>query len=123
MEGSAVDYDGDGDLEEGIATEISGLQEVLYAAIQAYSADVAGAAIVYDSHAYPYFFIDTNGDGEAGEDEANYGNQYATWTPRLLQAAYNYQVSLKDPGAFAHGGKYIIQLLYDSIADLDSCPG
>jgi hypothetical protein len=120
MEGSGVDYDGDGDLEEGISTEITGLQEALYAALQAYSADVAGAAIVYDSHSYPYFFIDTNADGEAGEDEANYGNQYATWTPRLLQAAYNYQVSLKDPGAYAHGGKYIMQLLFDSIADLDA---
>jgi len=120
MEGSAVDYDGDGDLEEGIATEITGLQEVLYGAMQSYSADVAGAAIAYDSQAYPYFFNDTNADGEAGEDEANYGNQYATWTPRLLQAAYNYQVSLKDPGGFAHGGKYIMQLLYDSIADLDA---
>ena len=31
--------------------------------------------IAYDSHAYPYFFIDTNADGEAGEDEANFGNQ------------------------------------------------
>ena len=42
----------------------------------------------------------------------------STWTPRLLKAAYNYQVSLKDPGAFAHGNKYIVQLLFDSIADL-----
>ena len=75
--------------------------------------------ILYDTHSYPYFFIDTNGDGEAGEDEINYGNQFASWTPRLLKAAYNYQFSLKDPGAFAHGGKYIIQLLYDSIEDLD----
>ena len=120
MESSAVDYDGDGDLEEGISTEIAGLQDVLYAAIQSYAADVAGSALVYDSHAYPYFFNDANGDGEAGEDEANYGNKYAAWTPRLLQAAYNYQVSLKDPGAYAHGGKYIIQLLYDSTADLDA---
>ena len=24
----------------------------------------------------------------------------------------------KDPGAFAHNGKYVIQVLYDSIADL-----
>src|SRR5690606_24465901 len=36
------------------------------------------------------------------------------------KAAYNYQVSLKDPGAFAHNGKYIIQLLYDSVADLNA---
>jgi hypothetical protein len=120
MESSAVDYDGDGDLEEGVAAEIAGLQDALYAALQAYAADVAGTAVVYDSSAYPYFFIDTNADGEVTEGEAIYPNQYASWTPRLLQAAYNYQVSLKDPGAFAHGGKYIIQLLYDSIADLDA---
>lgn len=119
MEGSAVDYDGDGDLEEGIASEIVGLQDVLYEALQGYAADTAGEAIVYDAHAYPYFFIDSNGDGEVQEEEANYGNQFASWTPRLLQAAYNYQVSQKDPGAFAHGGKYIIQLLYDSIEDLN----
>jgi hypothetical protein len=118
--GSAVDYDGDGDVEEGIAGEIAGLQEILYSAIQAYAAETAGAPVVYDSHAYPYFFGDTNADGEAGEDEANYGNRYTSWTPRLLRAAYNYQVSFKDPGAYAHGGKYIIQLLTDSIADLNS---
>ncbi len=120
MEGSGVDYDGDGDLEEGIASEITGMQEALYGALQAYAANVAGTGIAYDSNAYPYFFNDTNADGVAGEDEANYGNQYASWTPRLLQAAYNYQVSLKDPGAFAHGGKYVMQLLYDSTADLDT---
>jgi hypothetical protein len=118
--GSAVDYDGDGDIEEGIASEIAGLQEMLYAAIQAYATETAGTAIVYESHSYPYFFIDTNADGEAGEDEANYGNRYTSWTPRLLRAAYNYQVSFKDPGAYAHGGKYIIQLLYDSIVDLNT---
>jgi len=118
MEGSAVDYDGDGDIEEGVAYEIEGLKESTYAAIQVYAADVAGTPIVYDSHAYPYFFNDTNGDGESSEDEANYGNKYATWTPRLARAAYNFQVSMKDPGGFAHGGKYIIQLLYDSIEDM-----
>jgi len=119
MAGSKVDYDGDGDVDEGISQEIAGLQEMLYGAIQSYASEVAGSAAVYDSHAYPYFFIDTNEDGEAGEDEANYGNQFATWTPRLLKAAYNYQTSQKDPGAYAHGGKYIIQLLYDSIEDLN----
>ena len=118
-EGSLVDYDGDGDLEEGVAAEITGLQEILYGAIQTYASETAGTAIVYDAQAYPYFFIDTNADGETQEEEANYGNQYATWTPRLVQAAYNYQVAKKDPGGFAHGGKYIIQLLYDSIEDLN----
>jgi hypothetical protein len=118
MLSSAVDYNGNGDIEEGIYYEIEGLKELAYAEIQNYAANVIGTPIVYESHSYPYFFIDTNGDGEASEDEANYGNRFATWTPRLLYAAYNYQVSQKDPGNFAHGGKYTIQLLYDSIEDL-----
>ena len=120
MEGSGVDYDGDGDLEEGIASEITGLQETLYGVLQAYAAEKAGTAVIYDSHSYPYFFIDTDGDGAATEGEVAFPNAYKSWTPRLLQAAYNYQVSQKDPGGFAHGGKYIIQLLFDSIADLDT---
>src|SRR5262249_36535057 len=39
---------------------------------------------------------------------------------RLLRAAYNYQMASKDPGAFAHNAKYIIELLYDSIQDLNT---
>jgi hypothetical protein len=117
--GSLVDYDGDGDMTEGVFYELAGLQEKLLTAIQSYATDVAGKDIAYDSHSYPYFFIDTNGNGVADEDEATFSNQYDSWTARLLKAAYNYQVSVKDPGAFAHGGKYIIELLYDSIEDLN----
>jgi len=106
MPGSLVDYDGDGDMSEGVYYELEGLRAVLYSAMQAYATDVVGVAVVYDPQTYPYFF---------GDD----GARFASWTPRLLKAAYNYQVSIKDPGAFAHGGKYIIQLLYDSIADLN----
>lgn len=119
MQGSLADYDGDGDTEEGIYYEIVGLQETLYQGIQAYAAEVAGTAIVYDSNAYPYFFIDTNENGEVDEGEAIFPNRYNAWTGRLLQAAYNFQVSKKDPGAYAHNAKYHIALLYDSIASLD----
>ena len=119
MVGSAVDYDGDGDIEEGIYYEIEGLSAQLYSAIQTYAAD-AGTPLVYDSAAYPYFFVDTDGNGETSEDEAIYDNAYNAWTPRLLKAAYNFQVVQKDPGGFAHGGKYLIQLLVDSIEDLGS---
>jgi hypothetical protein len=106
MPGSLVDYDGDGDLDEGIIFEIEGLQEMLLQAMQAYSTEMSGSQITYDAVSYPYFFDDA-GDG------------FAAWTPRLAKAAYNYQVSQKDPGRFAHGGKYIIQLLYDSIESLN----
>jgi hypothetical protein len=117
MMGSQVDYDGDGDVEEGIAFELQGLQEVLLASIQAYANEVAGAPIAYSASAYPYFMVDANANGQADEGE---GDRYTSWTPRLLKAAYNYQTSVKDPGAYAHGGKYIIQLLYDSIEDLNA---
>jgi hypothetical protein len=118
MVSSARDYDGDGNMTEGMYYEVEGLQNALYAEIQKYAASTAGEAIVYDKSAYPYFFIDTNANGVVDEGEAVFPNAYKNWTPRLLKAAYNYQVSLKDPGAYAHGNKYIVQLLHDSIADL-----
>lgn len=123
MESSLVDYDGDGDIEEGIADEIAGLRDMLYGAMQSYAADTAGTPLVYTTEAYPYFFIDTNANGEVEEDEAVFPNQYNAWTGRLAKAAYNYQTSLKDPGAYVHGGKYIIQLLFDSIDDLNTVLG
>jgi hypothetical protein len=107
MPGSLVDYDGDGNVEEGIYFELEGLQALLFEAIQAYATEVSGTPIAYDAAAYPYFLNDA-------------GEGYNAWTPRLLKAAYNYQVSFKDPGAFAHGGKYIIQLLNDSVEDLNT---
>jgi hypothetical protein len=113
-----TDYDGDGDMEEGIAGEIESLHEALYEAMQAYSASVSGNALAYESHSYPYFFNDTNGNGVADPDEAIRDNAFAGWTPRLLRAAYNYQYVAKDPGAFAHNPKYIVQVLYDNLEDL-----
>jgi len=100
-----ADYDGDGDDEEGVAGEIQTLHEMLYEAMQAYATDVVGTGIVYDAHAYPYFF-----DEEEG--------RYSTWTPRLLRAAYNYQYVAKDPGAFVHNTPYIVQILQASLEDL-----
>jgi len=105
MVSSASDYDGDGDVTEGVASEIEGLQAILLTQIQDYAKNTAGAEIKYDAVTYPYFM---------GTD----GKAYPNWTARLLKATYNYQVSIKDPGQFAHGGKYIIQLLHDSIEDL-----
>jgi hypothetical protein len=113
---SPADYDGDGDTEEGIAAEVATMRDAVYQALQDNAAEVAGAeAIIYNPASYPYFFIDANGNGEVDEAEAD---RYNTWTPRLLQAAYNYQYANKDPGAYAHNGKYVLQILYDTLEDL-----
>ena len=117
MVSSNPDYDGDGDAQEGMYYEIQGLQETLYAQIQSYAADKTGTGILYDAATYPYWFADANGDGTADQGD-NGAVSFSTWSARLLKAAYNFQVSQKDPGAFAHGNKYIVQLLFDSIEDL-----
>jgi predicted S18 family serine protease len=111
----AIDYNGNGDTTEPIADEIASFQDALLAAIQKYAVDKAGSAIAYSSAAYPYFFIDTNGNGTVDADEATSDNGYKAWTPNLLRAAYDYQYSVKDPGVFAHNADYIMQVLYDSI--------
>ncbi len=117
MAGSLVDYDGDGDMAEGVYFEIEGLRDILYTSMQAYAAEVAGSPVVYNAANYPYFFVDANADGMADDGDSE---RYASWTARLAKAAYNYQVSLKDPGRYAHGPKYVIQLLYDSIEDMNA---
>lgn len=115
---SKTDYDGDGDTTEGIAGEIDTLHRVLGKAIAAYAARVAKSPILYDPDHHPYFFTDKNANGTVDPGEAVRANGYASWTPRLVRAAYNYQFIAKDPGAYAHNPVYALQLLYDSLEDL-----
>ena len=117
MFGSTGDYDGDGNVTEGMEHELAGLADTLLTAIQAYGTQVAGTAIAYNPLAHPYFYIDANGNGivDAGETA-----KYNAFTARLLRATYNYQWYQKDPGAFAHHPKYVVELLHDSIVDLNS---
>ncbi|MGD8632130.1 MAG: hypothetical protein PVF85_01075 [Anaerolineales bacterium] len=115
---SLVDFDGDNDTSEGFAGEIATMLDKLYARIQDYATDELEAPIIYDDRSYPYFFNDSNGDGKANPDEVEDANRFVSWSPRLLKAAYNYRYAAMDPGAFAHNGIYVLQLLYDSIEDL-----
>ena len=69
MNGSLMDYDGDGDAKEGVAGEFAGLQEKLLTAIKAYAKEVAKADIGYDAATYPYFFADENANGKLDEGE------------------------------------------------------
>jgi hypothetical protein len=113
---STADYDGDGNTMEGIAGEVTTLQAKLYDALRSYAIDVAGKAIIYEPGTYPYFFIDVDRDGIKDTSDTS---AYDAWTPRLLQAAYNYlYVSKADPGSYAHNAKYVLQILYDSLASL-----
>ena len=112
-----VDYDGDGQVEP-IAAEIQGFEALLQEAMSKYSADKLGAALGLNFDAYPYAFIDTNSDGTIDEAEGVRANGFNTFSPRLLRATFNLLFSHKEPGGYVHNGKYVLQLMYDSIEDL-----
>jgi predicted CXXCH cytochrome family protein len=111
-----IDYDADG-IVEGLFHEIEGVREVLFLAIQDYAASEIGQPIGWADQ-YPYLFNDLNGDGEIEGEEAAFPNQYASFTPRLLRTAFNFQYSIEEPAGYVHNGKYVLQLLNDSIEDL-----
>ena len=99
---SRTDYDGDGDILEGLDGEIDTMLEKLWITMQLYAVLTEDTDLILYNNG---FF------NEAGE-------KYSTWTPDLLQAAYNYHYAAKDPGNYSHNPKYIMQLLYDSIDEL-----
>ena len=96
-----IDYDGDGDISEGLASEIATLEEKLRLSLDVYTASEGLDELVVTRS-----FVNGNGDS------------YSTWTPRLLRAAFNYQFSALGSGGYVHNPQYIIQLLYDSIEDM-----
>jgi predicted CXXCH cytochrome family protein len=119
MSSVGIDYDGDGNVSGGIYTEVAGLAGKLGAALVGYGAE-HHTPICYASNTYPYWFVDTDGDGACSMAEATSANAFTSWTARLVRATYNYQMAVQDPGAFAHNAKYMIELLYDSITDLNT---
>lgn len=116
------DFAGTDDRSGGIHSEIVALKAQLLDAIRLYAADVAGTPIAYAA-SHPYFFTDPTGTGVLSEDQITRDNRYQSWTPRLLKAAYNYQVASKDPGGYVHNPTYMVQILHDSLADLAEATG
>ncbi len=113
------DYDGDGNTVEGIYDELVGLRDKVLAAVTRYGVEHQ-TPLCYSVDAYPYWFADSDGNGVCDATETVAANAFKGWTARLLRATYNFQLASKDPGAFAHNAKYIIQLLYDSAADVNT---
>ena len=102
---SSIDYDGDGDISEGLDGEIQTMTERLWLVLETVSDRTDETDKLVYTPSFPYFA------NEAGEP-------YQTWTPQLLRAAYNYQYAQKGKGAYAHNAPYMMQLLYDSLEDL-----
>jgi hypothetical protein len=124
---NTIDFDGDGNVAEGLYFEIwpnpavlgdVGLIGRLDQAIKSYAATTLASPVVYDGAVYPYFFKDTNGNGVVDAGENVFANRYRDLDRKLLQAAYNFQVVQKDPCGYIHNAKYLVQLMVDSIEDL-----
>ncbi|MES1206858.1 MAG: cytochrome c3 family protein [Pseudomonadota bacterium] len=119
MESSVgIDYDGDGVVSGGIADEVEGAFKKLGVAIVSYGAEHK-TPICFAGSSYPFWFVDADGDGACSTTEAMASNAFQSWTARLVRATYNYQLVNNDPGAFAHNAKYVIELMVDSISDLN----
>jgi hypothetical protein len=103
---------------EGAARRIAEQKRDLYAAIQRYARAVGGAAIAFTPDAHPYWYTDSNGNGKVDPEEFRPDNGYRAYTPRLLQAVYNYSYALREPGAAYHNPRYAGQLLHDSLESL-----
>jgi predicted CXXCH cytochrome family protein len=110
-----LDYDGDGNTTEPLAAEIDGMAAATLAAMRA-AAPAPG--LCYAPGVYPYFFKDSDGNGSCSTAEAASSNAFSAWTAALSKAAFNYQLSRTEPGAWAHNFDYMGELLYDSTADL-----
>jgi hypothetical protein len=114
------DIDGNG-VEEDLQTEINGLGATLYQAIQAYAVNVSGTAICNPNPTDNKFYVLTDGNaatcGVAGGPNVA---PYNKWTPRLLRAGYNYLMWQQDPGTWAHNPRYVIEVLFDTITDLNA---
>ena len=96
------DWDGNG-LAQSAEVEIQGLRDQLLAAIEAYDQNPADSTPdVFHQEAYPYFIKNTGQSFDAA----------------LAKATFNWQFIYKDPGAFAHNGRYAGELLRDSIENL-----
>ena len=125
MAGTINDFDGDGDATEGVVRRADGARRTCSTARSAPTRTPprrTGRARRCPPRRsrtrrprYPYFFVDPNDNGVVDPGEKT---GYNAWTARLLRAAYDYQYAQKDPGAFAHNAKYLIEVLYDAIADL-----
>ncbi len=114
------DIDGDG-VQESLKAEIVGLQEKLLAALQMYGTNVGGANMCMrlDTSGLanqPYVLVDAL--VACGTTPNNVA--YNKFTARSLRASFNYMWVNNDPGQWAHNPRYAIEILFDSIADLNA---
>jgi hypothetical protein len=89
-----VDYDGDGDVTEGVYGEIDTCARHCWRPSRPMPPKWHGDHL-RARRPTPTGSPTTDGNGRINDEEGG----FASWTPNLLRAAYNYQDSQKEPGA------------------------
>ena len=71
---------------------------------------------IYYNPAHPYFFTDLYEVGEVNTAFTNWAGPYgaASWKD-VMGAAFNYNLLVNEPGAYAHNRDYAMKLIADSI--------
>jgi hypothetical protein len=119
--GFEADIDGNGKVES-LRLEIEGMKSKLVAALRAYSVALGQPDMCFVIDAsngmadQPYVYADTAAACNTGANTTPYNK----FTARSLRASFNYMAIQNDPGAWAHNPRYAIEILYDSIADLNA---
>lgn len=103
-----------GGIPKARAAEIEAQKRQLYDAIQSYARAAGGTSIAFSPASFPYWYADTNGNGKVDPEELKPDNSYKAYTPRLVQATYNWTYVTRDPGAAYHNSRYTLQLLHDT---------
>ena len=111
-----LDYDGDGNTSEPLAAEIDGLAASTLAAMQAVAA--APGALLRAGRSTLTSSRTRTATRAAAPPSRWRRTASPPGRPRSSKAAFNYQLSRTEPGAWAHNFDYMAQLLYDSTADL-----
>lgn len=120
----------DGSTDQGVYQNYLQMMAKLYTAIQRYSlakGNTSGGTSVIcfnePGASGQYFFVGS-AEGEAGTScptTTTWGaaGSSTAFTPRLVRATYNYKFLAQDPGAWAHNPRYVAEIMYDAIRDLN----
>ena len=120
--GTAVDYDGDTDLLEPIKDEIESFKDALVAEMAIYGSAFyrdagthAGTHDVVYNESQDRWYVDEDDSG----DYTSGDTRWRKWDEHFSRALYNLAFLHDEPGYYAHNPKYVLQLLYDTIDNLD----
>jgi hypothetical protein len=118
----------DNGADQGVYQNYVQMMAKLYTAIQRYSLAKgnvsAGTAVICFTQPGSENFVVGSAEGQIDgtcPTTTPWGaaNSSTAYTPRLLRAVHNYKMLAQDPGAWAHNPRYVTQIMYDAIRDLN----